>query len=81
MWKYYKRVNPFEPGSKPQALFRVDGIKVERYAVFERWITPAAPGRIVMDISGMGDGWASIDEIPAGEVEAVKEALFPNETG
>ena len=80
MWKFYKIVNPVAPGD-PEfgialALFRVKGYSVERYAGLERWIVPPFAGQVLLDISGAGGGWATIDEVMPEEAEDIKRQLF-----
>lgn len=79
MWKYYKRwfysKNDPEYG-KAYALFRVDGVCVERYDGLDRWSVPPFAGQVLHDISGMGGGWATIDEVTPGEAEEIKRQLF-----
>lgn len=79
MWKYYK----YADGSsgdvrnrKAHALFRVDGVSVERYAGLERWVVPPFSGQVVMDINGMGGGWADVFEVTPEEAEEIKRELF-----
>ncbi|MBP7197000.1 MAG: hypothetical protein KBA05_06280 [Anaerolineaceae bacterium] len=78
MWKYYKRYNPSGSGLKGKVygLFRVKGVHVERYAGLERWIVPPFAGQVLLDISGAGGGWATIDEVTPEEAEEIKRQLF-----
>jgi hypothetical protein len=80
MWKYYKTFHLRVPGDpqhrKVNGLFRVEGVRVERYVGLERWIVPPFSGQIIMDISGMGGGWATIDEVTPEEAEEIKRQLF-----
>ena len=79
MWRYYKVVDPVNGGGKPLALVRVDGVEAERYAGLDRWVRPEYAGAIVMDVSGMGDGWSKYMEVQPEKVEGVKAQLFPDD--
>ena len=81
MWKYYKRYNPSGSGLivNVYGLFRVKGVYVERYAGLERWIVPPFAGQVLLDISGAGGGWATIDEVTPEEAEDIKRQLFDKE--
>ena len=79
MWKYFKRwfYSKSDPEyGKAYALYRVDGIRVERYDGLERWIVPPFAGQVLLDISGAGGGWATIDEVTPEEAEEIKKQLF-----
>jgi hypothetical protein len=75
MWKYYK----YWHKGKADSLFRVKGYKVERYEGLERWIVPPFAGQVLLDISGAGGGWATIDEVTPEEAEEIKRQLFDEE--
>ena len=72
MWKYYK----YWHEGKADSLFRVTGVKVERYAGLERWIVPPFAGQVLLDISGAGGSWYDIKEISFEEAEEIKRQLF-----
>jgi len=74
-------VNPVAP-DEPEfgvalALFRIEGVEVERYAGLERWIVPPFAEQVLrLDISGAGGGWAGIVEVTSEEEEEIKWQLF-----
>lgn len=78
MWQYYKRYNPSAELEKEKIfnLFRVQGVKVERYVGLERWIVPPFDGSVLLDISGAGGSWYNIKEITPEEAEEIKRQLF-----
>jgi len=80
MYKYYKDTNPVpvthKDSGKVNCLFRVKGYTVERYAGLDRRIVPPFAGQVLLDISGAGGGWATIDEVTPEEAEEIKRQLF-----
>jgi len=80
-WKYYKRV--FNTGrgdpdnGKVFALFRVDGLNVERFEEGpDTWIVPDYAGRVLADISGFGGGWDNFSEVSEAELPEVKRQVL-----
>lgn len=81
MWKYYKRhVSGNDNGRDIiYNIYRVKKRCVERYVGLGCWVEPPHSGQIIMDIIGMGGGWATIDEITPEEAEEIKRQLFDEE--
>lgn len=77
--RYWKVTDPVGGKGSPLALFRVEDLKVERYAGLGRWVKTEYWGMILMDISGMGDGWSKYVEVLPGDLEAVKLELYPED--
>ena len=79
-YKYYKRFFLREPGDpthyRAYQLFRVSGVRVERYAGMERWVEHPYAGKVLLDISGAGGSWYDIKEITPEEAEEIKKQLF-----
>jgi len=78
MWKFYKTHNQSVKLNKDEIfnLYRIKGYTVERYAGLGRWIVPPFAGQVLLDISGAGGGWATIDEVTPEEAEEIKRQLF-----
>jgi len=78
MWKFYKTHNQSVKLNKDEIfnLYRIKGYSVERYAGLERWIVPPFAGQVLLNISGAGGGWATIDEVTPEEAEDIKRQLF-----
>ena len=78
MWKFYKTHNQSVKLNKDEIfnLYRIKGYTVERYAGLGRWIVPPFAGQVLLDISGAGGGWATIDEVTPEEAEDIKRQLF-----
>ena len=78
MWKFYKTHNQSVKLNKDEIfnLYRIKGYTVERYAGLERWIVPPFAGQVLLNISGAGGGWATIDEVTPEEAEEIKRQLF-----
>jgi len=81
MWKFYKTHNQSVKLNKDEIfnLYRIKGYTVERYAGLGRWIVPPFAGQVLLDISGAGGGWATIDEVTPEEAEDIKRQLFDKE--
>lgn len=78
MWKFYKTHNQSVKLNKDEIfnLYRIKGYTVERYAGLGRWIVPPFAGQVLLNISGAGGGWATIDEVTPEEAEEIKRQLF-----
>jgi len=78
MWKFYKTHNQSVKLNKDEIfnLYRIKGYTVERYAGLGRWIVPPFAGQVLLNISGAGGGWATIDEVTPEEAEDIKRQLF-----
>ena len=78
MWKFYKTHNQSVKLNKDEIfnLYRIKGYTVERYAGLGRWIVPPFAGQVLLNISGAGGGWATIDEVMPEEAEDIKRQLF-----
>ena len=78
MWKFYKTHNQSVKLNKDEIfnLYRIKGYTVERYSGLGRWIVPPFAGQVLLDISGAGGGWATIDEVTPEEAEEIKRQLF-----
>ena len=81
MWKFYKTHNQSVKLNKDEIfnLYRIKGYTVERYAGLGRWIVPPFAGQVLLNISGAGGGWATIDEVMPEEAEDIKRQLFDKE--
>ena len=81
MWKFFKTHNQSVKLNKDEIfnLYRIKGYTVERYAGLGRWIVPPFAGQGLLDISGAGGGWATIDEVTPEEAEDIKRQLFDKE--
>ena len=79
MWSYYTVTDPMSGGGKPLALFRVEGVIVERYEGLGRWVEPSGAGRVLMDVSGMGEGWSGYVEVKPEKLDMVKLQLYPDD--
>ena len=81
MWKFYKTHNQSVKLNKDEIfnLYRIKGYTVERYAGHGRWIVPPFAGQVLLNISGAGGGWATIDEVMPEEAEDIKRQLFDKE--
>ena len=72
--QYFKKVG--YGSGQSFGLVRLSGNTVERYDGQDIWNANfAGHGTVLMDISGMGDGWASLVEVGVEEVDAIKRML------